>query len=78
MALQQAISAAKLQKKIGKEMLVLIDSAGKQGGLGRSSADAPEIDGHVKVTGKNLKPGDIVKVKITAADEYDLEGKVVA
>ncbi len=78
MALQQGISAAKLQKKIGKEMLVLIDSAGKQGGLGRSSADAPEIDGHVKVTGKNLKPGDIVKVKITAADEYDLEGKVVA
>ena len=76
MQLQQKISAKKLQAKIGKTLPVIIDSVGKEGGIGRSSADAPEIDGSVKVTGKNLKPGDIVNVKITGADEYDLSGTV--
>ncbi|TAL37813.1 MAG: 30S ribosomal protein S12 methylthiotransferase RimO [Alphaproteobacteria bacterium] len=78
MQLQQEISTKKLKSKIGKTIPVLIDTSGKEGGIGRSSADAPEIDGTVKVTGKNLKPGDIVKVKITDADEYDLFGKAVA
>jgi ribosomal protein S12 methylthiotransferase len=77
MQAQQAISAKKLQAKIGRTLPVLIDSAGTDGGIGRSSADAPEIDGTVKVTGRDLKPGDIVQVKITGADEYDLEGAVV-
>jgi ribosomal protein S12 methylthiotransferase len=77
MQLQQGISAKKLKAKIGKTLPVLIDSVGKEGGLGRSSADAPEIDGCVKVTGKGFQPGDIIKVKITDADEYDLFGKAV-
>jgi ribosomal protein S12 methylthiotransferase len=74
MQVQQKISAKKLQAKIGKTLPVIIDSVGKDGGLGRSSADAPEIDGSVKVTGKGFQPGDIIKVKITDADEYDLFG----
>jgi ribosomal protein S12 methylthiotransferase len=77
MQLQQEISTKKLKAKIGKTIPVLIDTSGKEGGIGRSSADAPEIDGTVKVTGKNLKPGDIIKVRITDADEYDLFGKAV-
>ncbi len=77
MQVQQKISAKKLQAKIGKTLPVIIDSVGKEGGLGRSSADAPEIDGSVKVTGKGFQPGDIIKVKITDADEYDLFGKAV-
>jgi ribosomal protein S12 methylthiotransferase len=77
MQLQQKISAKKLKAKIGKTIPVIIDSVGKEGGLGRSSADAPEIDGSVKVTGKGFQPGDIIKVKITDADEYDLFGKAV-
>ncbi|MEZ0260873.1 MAG: 30S ribosomal protein S12 methylthiotransferase RimO [Alphaproteobacteria bacterium] len=80
MVLQQEISARKLQAKIGRTLPVLIDTVGKEGAIGRSSADAPEIDGSVKILGKNLKlsPGDLVKVKITEADEYDLTGKLVA
>ncbi len=78
MQVQQKISAKKLKAKIGRTLPVIIDSIGKEGGIGRSSADAPEIDGNVKVTGKGLVMGDIVNVKITAADEYDLEGTLVA
>ncbi|MDE1153252.1 MAG: 30S ribosomal protein S12 methylthiotransferase RimO [Micavibrio sp.] len=78
MQLQQGISKAKLAAKVGKTLPVIIDSVGRDGGIGRTMGDAPEIDGTVKVTGKNLKEGDIVQVKITAADEYDLEGKTVA
>ena len=77
MQLQQGISAARLKKKIGRTLPVLIDNAGSEGGIGRTYADAPEIDGCVKVTGENLSPGDIVNVKITDSDEYDLFGKVV-
>ncbi len=78
MTLQQGISAAKLKKKVGKTLPVLIDEMVDGGYVGRSSADAPEIDGVVHVTGKNLKQGDIVNVKISKSDEYDLFGKAVA
>jgi ribosomal protein S12 methylthiotransferase len=76
MQVQQVISAAKLKQKVGKTLPVLIDEMVEGGYIGRSSADAPEIDGVVHVTGKNLKQGDIVSVKITKSDEYDLFGKV--
>ncbi|MFB8829483.1 30S ribosomal protein S12 methylthiotransferase RimO [Azotobacter sp. CWF10] len=73
MAHQQAISAARLQRRIGQEMEVLIDEIDDQGAIGRSWADAPEIDGNVYVDSEQaLKPGDKVRVRITAADEYDL------
>ncbi|UAW96914.1 30S ribosomal protein S12 methylthiotransferase RimO [Halopseudomonas nanhaiensis] len=73
MAHQQAISAARLQRKVGQTMDVLIDEVDEDGPIARSMADAPEIDGAVYIdTDDPLKPGDMVKVIITDADEYDL------
>ena len=77
MQAQQVISTAKLKKKVGKTIPVIIDDMGAEGYTGRSQGDAPEIDGLVRITGKNLKQGDIVNVKITKSDEYDLFGKAV-
>ncbi len=71
-----AISAAKLQAKIGRTLDVIIDRADGEGGAtGRSQADAPEIDGevHLRDAG-SLKQGDIVPVLIEDADEHDLYG----
>ncbi len=78
MQLQQQISAQRLQDKIGREVLVLIDEVDEEGAIGRSMADAPEIDGAVYLNGEaKVKVGDIVKVKIENADEYDLWGSKV-
>ncbi len=73
MALQQDISADKLQARIGKTIEILIDHVDADGAIGRSSADAPEIDGKVFLEGaSDLHPGDFVEGEITAADEYDV------
>ena len=73
MALQQEISAAKLQAKVGRRIEILIDEVDDQGAIGRSSADAPEIDGKVFLDGvTDLQPGDFVEAEVTAADDYDL------
>ena len=73
MALQQDISTQRLQAKVGKTAEILIDSVDDQGAIGRSSADAPEIDGKVYLDGiTDLSPGDLVEAEITGADEYDL------
>ena len=73
MALQQEISAAKLQTKIGKTIEILIDEVDADGAIGRSSADAPDIDGRVFLEGAiELSPGDFVEAEVTAADDYDL------
>ncbi|MDG1945325.1 MAG: 30S ribosomal protein S12 methylthiotransferase RimO [Halioglobus sp.] len=73
MALQQKISATKLQSKIGKTIEILIDEVDASGAVGRSSADAPEIDGKVYLEGESgLQPGDMVEAEVSAADEYDL------
>lgn len=70
---QQAISAERLQARIGREIEVLIDEVDEDGAVGRSSADAPEIDGCVYVSAERaLKPGDLVRARVTDADEYDL------
>lgn len=71
-----AISAAKLQAKVGRTLEVIIDEVGEEGGAtGRSQADAPEIDGEVFLRDAgHLKQGDIVKVVIEDADEHDLYG----
>jgi len=75
---QQAISQAKLQKRIGQTMQVLIDEVDAEGAIGRTYADAPEIDGVVYLNGEtSLKAGDMVTVKIAHADEYDLWGDLV-
>ncbi|MED8693035.1 30S ribosomal protein S12 methylthiotransferase RimO [Escherichia marmotae] len=78
MQLQQQISAERLQEKVGREILVIIDEVDEEGAIGRSMADAPEIDGAVYLNGEtNVKPGDIVRVKVEHADEYDLWGSRV-
>ena len=76
MDVQADISAAKLRRRIGSEMTVLVDEAGGGRAAARSYADAPEIDGLVHIAqGRGLKPGDWVRVKITRSDDYDLWGK---
>ncbi len=73
MALQQEISAAKLQAKVGRTIEILIDEVDEEGAIGRSTADAPEIDGKVYLDGiSDLQPGDFVEAEVTAADDYDL------
>ena len=78
MAHQQLISTARLALKVGTEIDVLIDEVDEDGAIGRSSADAPEIDGCVYVDSEQiLKPGDIVRVRVTESDEYDLWGETI-
>ncbi|NKI73052.1 30S ribosomal protein S12 methylthiotransferase RimO [Dickeya sp. CFBP 2040] len=78
MQVQQQISSQRLQAKIGRELNVLIDEVDEEGAIGRSMADAPEIDGAVYLNGeKRVKVGDLVTVKIEHADEYDLWGSLV-
>ncbi|WP_454007158.1 30S ribosomal protein S12 methylthiotransferase RimO [Alcaligenes sp. Marseille-Q7550] len=71
---QQAISAARLAAKVGREVDVLVDEIDEDGdAVARSSADAPEIDGNVFVTSEQpLQPGQMVRVRITDSSEYDL------
>ena len=78
MQAQARISAVRLQHKVGRTLEVLIDVAGKEGVVGRSHADAPEIDGVVHVTGERVPaPGKLVRVRIEQADDYDLYGRRV-
>lgn len=73
MEAQARISAAKLQQKIGDTLLVLVDQVDEENAIGRSQADAPEIDGVVHLEGgAGLLPGDWVEVEITGADAHDL------
>ncbi len=80
MAVAEAVSSAKLQQRVGATMQVLVDSApgmGRKGGLGRSYADAPEIDGSVKLLppekiSKTLKVGEFTKARIVGTQGHDL------
>ena len=80
MAVAEQVSAARLQKRIGATMQVLVDSApamGKKGAIGRTYADAPEIDGVVKLLppekiSKTLKVGEFTKAKIVGTQGHDL------
>ncbi len=77
MAVQAEISAAKLQRKVGSTIKVLIDEIDADGAWGRSSADAPEIDGAVRIDdGQMLKPGQFVDVLVEEADAHDLYGRL--
>lgn len=78
MAHQADISAARLQQRIGRIETVLVDEVVSEGAVARSKADAPEIDGQVYIDGAtHLQVGDLVRVEIEDADEYDLWGKLV-
>ncbi|MFP5323277.1 MAG: 30S ribosomal protein S12 methylthiotransferase RimO [Gammaproteobacteria bacterium] len=80
MAVAEAVSVEKLGARVGATMQVLVDSApgmGKKGGVGRSYADAPEIDGLVRLLppqkiSKTLKAGEFTKARIVAAEGHDL------
>jgi ribosomal protein S12 methylthiotransferase len=70
---QQAISRARLAERVGREIDILIDSVDDEGAVGRSAADAPEIDGRVYLEGATeLRPGDLVRATVTDSDDYDL------
>ncbi len=76
MELQGQISADRLQSKVGRRELVLIDEVVEEGAVGRSRADAPEIDGQVFIDGAtHLQVGEFVEVEIEEADEHDLWGR---
>lgn len=78
METQQAISTARLAAKIGKTVEVIIDEIAEEGAVGRTTADAPEIDGNIFLDGQtHLKPGDIVRAVVEDADEYDLWGRLL-
>ncbi len=80
MKTQEKISTARLKQKVGKTLTVLIDEVNGKQATGRSSADAPEIDGKVIINGAGttaLKPGTWVQAQITRSGAHDLHGKLV-
>ncbi len=73
MAFQTQISADRLAARVGRREMVLIDEVVEEGAVGRSRADAPEIDGQVFIDGATqLQVGDLVEVEIEEADEHDM------
>ncbi|MGC8807491.1 MAG: 30S ribosomal protein S12 methylthiotransferase RimO [Thiomonas sp.] len=86
MAVAEAVSTRKLQKRVGQVMRVLLDQASREGGTGRSYADAPEIDGKVHVlppekASQKMRlaqaSGQFVRVRILRADGHDLIGELI-
>ncbi len=77
MQLQQTISQRRLARRLGTVMRVLVDEYGEHGGVGRSSADAPEIDGVVHIApDPSIRVGEFVDVHIEGASEHDLRGRL--
>jgi len=82
MQVAEDVATAKLRARVGATMQVLVDSApalGRKGGVGRSYADAPEIDGKVRLlppekASKTLKAGEFTRARVVAADGHDLVG----
>ncbi|HEV8517209.1 MAG TPA: radical SAM protein, partial [Burkholderiales bacterium] len=73
MAVQEKISAARLKRKVGSTLTVLVDATNAKGATARSAADAPEIDGvvHIKPS-STLKAGEFATVRVTRSDRHDL------
>ncbi len=79
MNVQARISAAKLQRKIGQTLEVLVDEVGENGVVARSQADAPEIDGLVYLPDDaRVTPGQRLQVTVEDADDHDLWARPVA
>ena len=86
MQTQAKISASKLQKQVGSRQVVLIDQTelldedDKEFAIGRTAGNAPEIDGvvHIENDGYEIAAGDFIEVDITAAEDHDLIGRIVA
>ena len=82
MQVQAEISSERLQRFVGRTMRVLVDGIEESDegacAVGRTQMDAPEIDGVVRFGGSGPLPiGGFVQVRITGADEHDLEGEMV-
>jgi ribosomal protein S12 methylthiotransferase len=85
MAVAEAVSTAKLARRVGATMQVLVDEAparGRRGGMARSYADPPEIDGRVRLlppekASKTLKVGEFTRARVVAAEGHDLVGMPV-
>ena len=81
MAVQQQISAARLRRRVGQVLEVLVDDVGEDGAVGRTAGDAPEIDGlvHIEIPRGTAPPapGDLVSVAVAGADDYDLFGALL-
>ncbi|MBD3763661.1 MAG: 30S ribosomal protein S12 methylthiotransferase RimO [Rhodobacterales bacterium] len=73
----QAISAAKLEARVGQRLQVLVDAIDEDGATCRTMGDAPEIDGHLYIDEgfEGLEPGDLVTVEVEEAGDYDLWGR---
>jgi ribosomal protein S12 methylthiotransferase len=78
MQVQERISANKLARKIGRTMQVLIDAIDGDEAIARSSADAPEIDGVVRIDARGLRVGEFATVEVTGADAHDLVARYVS
>ena len=79
MTRQARISAVRLRAKTGRRLEVLVDQVDRKGALARSSADAPEIDGVVRIhNGTKLRPGQLAAVIVEDADEHDLTARLAA
>jgi ribosomal protein S12 methylthiotransferase len=80
MEAQQEVAFRWSQQQVGKEIEVIIDGLDPElpnNALGRGYADAPDIDGVVRIKGKGLRAGDLVRAKVTGADGYDLAARAV-
>ena len=75
----QAISAARLEAKVGRRLPVIVDAVDEEGATCRTRADAPEIDGNLFIDEDfaGLAPGDIVEVEVEEASDYDLWGRLI-
>jgi ribosomal protein S12 methylthiotransferase len=78
MQLQASISAARLRAKVGRTLDVLVDSIDGHVAIARSTADAPEIDGTVRIANAGtLRVGEFARVQVTGADAHDLRAKII-
>lgn len=80
MEAQQAVAFAHAAQQVGQELEAIVDGPDPEFAnhyRGRTTADAPDIDAEIRIKAKSLRPGDLVAVKITAADGYDLVGRAV-
>ena len=80
MSAQQEVAFAWSAAQVGKEIATIVDGPDPEFPShvrARGVADAPEIDTTIRLKGKNLQPGDLVKAKVTAADGYDLTARAL-
>ena len=79
MAVQAKISAARLARRVGEAITVLVDSHEGNVAIARGAADAPEIDGVVRIAdGRRLKAGDFARVTVTSASDHDLAASLLS